>query len=1114
MSRIRVMELAKELGMDNKTAIAKLAEVGVPVKNHFNALTDTEAEKLRAAVRSGKSPEKGGSPAGSRVIIRRRAAEESTAGAPEAPEQSQAEPAAQPKVLIRRRPEASTEPSLPPVAADSISATPAPESKQAALADSESASAAINRSTITKSPSLDSEKAGAAAPPEAPPSAQNPTAPSSASSAEPVLAAKTESQSDAAPVNNQVEPVTSRIVSRAGAPASSPQSPSSSSTNAATSPSTGATIVRRAPEREAGAVIVRRGPPSTSPSSHPQNSSYTPSNSQYGRRPGPGSSQGDGYRSPPPRYGGNSGSDDRDSREARGPYVARPERTGPSGSSDYRSGGPGRGPGSGPGAGGRPGPGGPSGGFRSGYGGPGGAPRSGDGPGGPGSRFGGGRPGGDEYPRRGGDSSFRGGPTAPPTDALAGRAEIAGRTDRSRDREKDKEKRKIHSEEENQKRVKLKGTSEEDDLVFIDPDDEEADVAGVRNFIPQRRRSGGRRKDQARTKEAINPMRASKRIVRIDDSITVSSLAAQMSVKSSAVVKSLMSLGVLATVNQHLDTDTAVLVAQEFGFEVQNVAKSLGDILSTESHTSAQEDAFEQITRAPVVTIMGHVDHGKTSLLDALRETNKTATEAGGITQHIGAYRVVKDGRAITFIDTPGHAAFTEMRARGAKVTDVVILVVAADDGVMPQTVEAINHAKAAGVPVVVAVNKIDKPAANYDRILAEMASHGITAEEWGGESIFVKVSALTKQGLGDLLDAVLLQAEVLDLRARTEGLAEGVVIESRLDKARGPVATFLVNKGILRKGETIVAGKCAGRVRALFDDLGVKIEAAYPGVPVEVLGLDTVPSAGDAFNVVANDSVAKQAVQYRVDKDRKERAAASAKTNIQELLAQLGTDQAGKKELPLIVKADTHGSVEAIRNALEKLGTDQVVCKVVHAAVGGITETDVSLASAAHALVVGFNVRPDRKSSEVAEEHGVDIKTFSIIYELIDTIELAMAGKLEPIRHERVQGHAEVRNLFSVPKIGIIAGCSVTDGKISRNAHIRVVRDSIVLFTGRIGSLKRFKEDAKEVTHGYECGIGVENYNDLKVGDVLECFIIEEVAATLRPTGASAAGESANSNN
>lgn len=1100
MSRIRVMELAKELGMDNKTAIAKLAEVGVQVKNHFNALTDTEAEKLRAVVRSGKSPDKSGGAAAGRVIIRRRPTEEASGGGTAAPEPSPTEAAPQPKVLIRRRSEIGTDAALPAQATESSSAASAQESAAAEHSPVENVVAPVERAAAAPDLGASSEKF------EKPQTLEVST--SSAETATPSPATAAPSHEASAPINLASEPTSKGIVARAGAPTTA--APSSRPSASSASSSGGATIVRRAPEREAGAVIVRRGAPSDAP--HPQNSSYTPNSSQYGRRPGPGSSQGDGYRSQP-RYGGNSSSDDRDSREARGPYVARPERSGPGGGSDYRSGGPGRGPGSGPGAGGRPGPGGPSGGFRSGYGGPGGAPRPGDGAGGPGSRFGGGRPGGDEYPRRGGDSNFRGGPTTPPTDALAGRAEIAGRADRSRDREKDKEKRKIHSEEENQKRIKLKGTSEEDDLVFIDPDDEEADVAGVRNFIPQRRRSSGRRKDQARTKEAINPMRASKRVVRIDDSITVSSLAAQMSVKSSAVIKSLMSLGVLASVNQHLDNDTAILVAQEFGFEVQNVAKSIGDILSTESHTSAQEDAFEQITRAPVVTIMGHVDHGKTSLLDALRETNKTATEAGGITQHIGAYRVVKDGRAITFIDTPGHAAFTEMRARGAKVTDVVILVVAADDGVMPQTIEAINHAKSAGVPVVVAVNKIDKPTANYDRILAEMASHGITAEEWGGESIFVKVSALTKQGLGDLLDAVLLQAEVLDLRARTEGLAEGVVIESRLDRARGPVATFLVNKGILRKGETIVAGKCAGRVRALFDDLGAKLEAAYPGVPVEVLGLDTVPSAGDTFNVVANDSVAKQAVQYRVDKDRKERAAASAKTNIQELLAQLGTDQAGKKELPLIVKADTHGSVEAIRNALEKLGTDQVVCKVVHAAVGGITETDVSLASAAHALVVGFNVRPDRKSSEVAEEHGVDIKTFSIIYELIDTIEQAMAGKLEPIRHERVQGHAEVRNLFSVPKIGIIAGCSVTDGKINRNAHIRVIRDSVVLYTGRIGSLKRFKEDAKEVSHGYECGIGVENYNDLKVGDVLECFIIEEVAATLRPTGTSPAGESATNN-
>jgi translation initiation factor IF-2 len=668
-----------------------------------------------------------------------------------------------------------------------------------------------------------------------------------------------------------------------------------------------------------------------------------------------------------------------------------------------------------------------------------------------------------------------------------------------RDREKDKEKRKVHSDEETQRRIKLKQAQDEGG--FTDPDDEESDVAGVRNFIPQRRRSGGgRRRDMPRVKESANPMKASKRVVRIDDSITVGSLAQEMSVKVSVVIKSLMSLGVLANATQQLDTDTAVLVAQEFGFEVQNTARSIGDILSSESHSTEQEENFEQFTRAPVVTIMGHVDHGKTSLLDALRESKQTESEAGGITQHIGAYRVNRDGRPITFIDTPGHAAFTEMRARGAKVTDIVILVVAADDGVMPQTVEAINHAKSAAVPVVVAVNKMDKPSANYDRILGELASHGITAEEWGGDSIFVKVSALTKMGLGDLLDSVLLQAEVLDLRARTEGAADGVVIESRLDKARGPVATFLINKGTLRKGDNIVAGKSAGRVRAMFDDTGEKLEIALPGVPVEVLGLDAVPSAGDGFNVVANDSVAKQAVQYRIDKDRKERAAAFAKTNIQDLLAQLATSKSGQKELPLIIKADTHGSVEAIRGSLEKLGTDQVICKVIHSAVGGLTETDVTLASAAHALVIGFNVRPDRKASEAAENLGVNIKSFSIIYELIDAVELAMAGKLEPIRHERIQGHAEVRNLFSVPKIGVIAGCAVTDGKINRNAQIRVVRDGIVLFTGRVGSLKRFKEDAREVASGYECGIGVDNYNDLRVGDVLECFLIEEVAATLRP--------------
>ena len=1087
MSRIRVMELAKELGLDNKVAIAKLAEIGIHVKNHFNALEGAEADRLRAVMspsKAAKAADKAPAATSNRMIIRRRNEDSEPSPADSSAESAQA---GKPKILIRRRTdETPTDSGLP----QTISADAEPRTREE-LGSAVAASANETVSTAQPEPA----PRGPAAPVTPFEDTPQPVEVREASTA----AAAGSTSFDRANDEASAPLAASRSAQGASTPsvappttASSMNTPQPSATSAQRTQPTGsgisATVIRR-PEREQGAVIVRRSPP-TGATQPP--AGYSPGGRRFG---GPD----DG-----PRGGRFNDQDDRGPREARGPYVARPERTG---GGDYRSGGPG-----GPGGPGRP----PMGRSGPGASGPGGyrqdgrpftgGPRS-DGPGGPGSRFGGGRPGGDDFGRRGGEGGFRGGPSLPPLADSSARGEVPSR-DRVRDREKDKEKRKIQDEE-TQRRIRLKQA--QDEGVFIDPDDEEADVAGVRNFIPQRRRGSARRKDSVRAKDAINPMKASKRVVRIDDSLSVNSLAQQMSVKASAVIKSLMSLGVLANVNQQLDTDTATLVAQEFGFEVQNVARSLGDILSTESHSTEQEEQFEQYTRAPVVTIMGHVDHGKTSLLDAIRQSNKTASEAGGITQHIGAYRVTRDGRAITFIDTPGHAAFTEMRARGAKVTDLVILVVAADDGVMPQTVEAISHARSAGVPIVVAVNKIDKPSANYDRILADLAGQGVTAEEWGGDSMFVKVSALTKQGIGELLDAVLLQAEVLDLKARTEGQAEGIVIESRLDKARGPVATFLVNKGTLRKGDSIVAGRCAGRVRALFDDLGEKLDEVLPGVPVEVLGLDSVPSAGDSFNVVANDSVAKQAVQYRVDKDRKERAAAAAKTTIQDLLAQLGTDKNGLKELPLIVKADTHGSVEAIRHSLQKLGTEQVICKVVHAAVGGITETDVTLASAAHALVIGFNVRPDRKASESAESLGVDIKTFAIIYELIDTVEQAMAGRLEPIRQERVQGHAEVRNLFSVPKIGVIAGCGVTDGKMSRNAHIRVIRDGIVLFTGRVGSLKRFKEDAREVASGYECGIGVENYNDLRVGDTLECFVVEEIAATLRPpTGASASSSAA----
>lgn len=1048
MSRIRVMELAKELGLENKVAIAKLEEVGIHVKNHFNALTDLEAEKLRSYVRTGKSPERP-----QKMVIRRRPAGTASKG-DDAKGAPQTSPAQQPRFAIRRREEIeqatavqnAAEPAQADQSASAAEATPAPP-EPSAPQSGEAAGQPIRPSVNEPAP---------VSPKEAETTAQQPSqTPEIRQEAQPLQSTNKEAPragagaSASAPRSSSSPDRSSATGSQGnlrGPSSPQPREPGTSSPapNRVMRPGAspgGATIVRRA-DRDSGAVIVRRGAPP----------------SQYSGHGGDDGGRSFRGRSDGPRPAGSSG----------GGYGAR------SGSSS----GPG-----GYGGGQRPG------GFRSGAGARPGAP------GGPSSRpggFGGGgpRPGG-----RSDDVMGIGGISEDATSRPISR-------DRVKDKDRDREKRR-HIEEENRKKAKLKGASQN---VEIEIDEEEAESAGVRNFIPARRRTG-RRKEAARQRHELKPMKASKRVVRICESISVADLAQEMSVKSSAVIKTLMSLGTLATVNQSLDADTATIVAQDFGFEVQNTAKSIGDILSTSGKTASQQDDLEQHARPPVVTIMGHVDHGKTSLLDAIRHSNKIDQEAGGITQHIGAYQIEKDGRRITFIDTPGHAAFTEMRARGAKVTDVAILVVAADDGVMPQTIEAINHAKAAEVPIVVAVNKMDKPEANYDRILAEMSSHGVSPEDWGGEAMFVKCSAHTKEGLGELLEAILLQAEVLELTARHEGLAEGVVIESQLDKARGPVATFLITKGVLRKGETIVVGTSSGRVRALFDDQGNKVEEAGPSMPVEVLGLNTVPSAGDPFNVVANESVARQAVQYRADRERRERSAARAKTSIQDLLSQLGSNSAEKRSLPVIIKADTHGSVEAIRGALEKLATDKVSCSFVHAAVGGITETDVTLGMTAQALVLGFNVRPDKKSSDLAEEHGVQIETFSVIYELIDTVEKAMAGRLEPIRHERVQGHADVRETFSVPKVGVIAGSAVTDGKITRSSMVRVVRDGVVVFTGRISSLKRFKEDAKEVSHGYECGIGIENYNDLKAGDVLESFYIEEVAATLRPTGAAEVG-------
>lgn len=591
----------------------------------------------------------------------------------------------------------------------------------------------------------------------------------------------------------------------------------------------------------------------------------------------------------------------------------------------------------------------------------------------------------------------------------------------------------------------------------------------------------------------ITQPKASKRVVKISQKMKVSDLAAEMGLKAAQITKILMQQGVMATMSTELDFDTIALIVPEFGFEAQNIYQTVDEVL--ESSAFGELDAV-RIERPPVVTIMGHVDHGKTSLLDAIRKAKVADGEAGGITQHIGAYQVKTDsGKTITFIDTPGHEAFTAMRARGANVTDIVIIVVAADDGVMPQTAEAINHAKAAGVPIIVAMNKMDKPGANPDKIKQQMTEFELVPEEWGGTTIYVPVSALKKTGLTELLEQISLVAEVEELTANPVRSATGVVIESRMDKGRGPVATLLIQDGTLKVGQSIVVGSVPGRVRSLYNDRGERAQEAGPACPIEILGLESVPNAGDRFDVVPSDEDAARVAGMR-KQTLADAARSDNKMSLEAIFSKL--KEGAVKELAIVLKSDVAGSAEAIKGMLEKVATDEVKVKIVHSAVGGINESDVLLASSAKGVVVGFNVRPDGGAQSEAKRLGVEIKTYSIIYELMDDMKKALGGLLAPETRETQLGRAEVRNVFTVPKIGLIAGCSVVDGKILRSAQVRLVRDGKIIYTGKLGSLKRFKDDAKEVAQGYECGIGIENYNDVKVGDVIEAFSQESIAREL----------------
>jgi translation initiation factor IF-2 len=613
------------------------------------------------------------------------------------------------------------------------------------------------------------------------------------------------------------------------------------------------------------------------------------------------------------------------------------------------------------------------------------------------------------------------------------------------------------------------------------------DLYSAENRLKKLRKGEKGKKAAKGLKPQITTPKAIKRRIKVDETIVLSELAKRMGIKSSEIIRKLLGMGVMATVNQTIEFDTAVLVASEFDYEIEKASFEEESVLKVES-----DDPDKLVLRPPVVTVMGHVDHGKTSLLDAIRKTSVAEQEAGGITQRIGAYHVTTDRGQIVFLDTPGHEAFTAMRSRGASVTDIVILVVAADDGVMPQTLEAINHSKAAGVPIIVAINKIDKPGADSDRVQRGLSDAGLAPEDWGGDTIFVKVSAKTGTGIDGLLEMVLLQAELMEIKANPDKLASGHVIEANLDVGRGPVATVLVQDGTLHTGDPVVCGVHYGKIRALLDDRGKQVKSAGPSMPVEIIGLTGVPNAGDEFIALGDEKNAKQVSSYRIQKQRSKELVKTNRLSLENLFQQMQDGEV--KDLNIIIKADVHGSIEALKDSLVKLSNEEVKINVIHCATGAIAESDVSLAAVSHAIIIGFNVRPNPKIQSFAADENVDIRYYDVIYNVINDVQNAIVGMMASTFEEKVLGNALVREVFHVPKVGMVAGCSVTDGKIQRGAKVRLIRDSIVLYDGKISSLRRFKDDVKEVLSGFECGIGIENYNDVKIDDVIECYYLEEI--------------------
>jgi len=616
----------------------------------------------------------------------------------------------------------------------------------------------------------------------------------------------------------------------------------------------------------------------------------------------------------------------------------------------------------------------------------------------------------------------------------------------------------------------------------------EDELAEQLNNVSRKKKKTRREEEEEALKIEAEKSMEDAPIIEIGESITVKELAEKLEKPTNDVIRTLIFSGVMAGVNQEVDFETAKKVCAEY----QVIAEKKEESQELEVLEIEEDDEEDLQKRPPIVTVMGHVDHGKTSLLDCIRKAKVTDSEAGGITQHIGAYTITLNGEEITFLDTPGHEAFTAMRARGAQITDIVILVVAADDGIMPQTKEAIDHCKAAGVPIVVAINKIDKPGANIDRVKQELADKGLLTEDWGGDTICVEVSAKQNLNIDKLLEMVLLSAEMLELKANENRSARGTVIEAKLDKGRGSVASLLVQNGTLRVGDSILVGSTYGRIRAMFDDTGKKIKSAGPSIPVEVLGLSDVPEAGDRFNQVKDEKTARNMADTRKDNLKAETLLANHRVSLEDLYNQIR--EGSVKELAIIVKADVQGSIEAIKGSLDKLSTDDVKVRVIHGGVGAITETDITLATASNAIVIGFNVRPDNNAALLADREGVDIKTYRIIYDAIDDVKAAMIGMLDPIYKEVILGSAEIRSIYKISNVGTIAGCYVLNGKLQRNAETRVIRDGIVIFESTLSSLKRFKDDAKEVNSGYECGLTVDKFNNIKEGDIIECFMMEAI--------------------